>query len=394
MKAKFKKKVSEVTPFMLVASLIAVMFSFFLSSMFLAAALLMSLVIFDYRKFTYKNLFYWGLISTPFLLILFSSFFSYDIATSTKQVVKRVPLLLVPFIVIQCGSLTKIKLVHLLFFFGVGCSFANLYGIINGIIFSFRTGSFFDPNHLFYFYTIQHVYLATFNVFVLFGSLFYYSSFQMKNLKTIIVLVNIINMVSFLLLSSKMALGILVISLILFFYLKFSFRKASFVIFVLILILSSLIFNFFPAFLARFSDFMGGDEPRLVIWKCVWEQISLNSYINFTPIGDFQTKLDYCYYSELYKFSLEGFNTHNLYLEIWLVSGLFGLITYFITQFLVFREAIRSKGYFLKFLMIIIFLFGITESIFERQYGILFYSVFLSLFVFNNVNRSLNMVER
>ncbi len=377
-----KKKISLVVFLLLSLSLSSVLFSFFISSLTLFFSLALSFFLFEKRKFSKKNIKFFLIISVPFWLTLVSLVFSYDVENAISILVKRLPIFLVPFIgILACENIQKKDFMSFFWVLLIGFSLVNFYGLVKGFVFYLEKDSFFDSKNLFYIYPTQHVYLATYNIFVLVSSIFLYSKIKTQ-FKTIFIVLNCVLILSFIFLSSKMALITLIICLVLIFFSKFNTRNAvlySIILFFLVL----LMFIIFEPFLDRIKSLVSGPDPRVTIWGCVLEKIRINNYLNFIPIGDYQKHLDYCYYQKEFKFYLDGYNTHNQFLEIWLTNGLLGLIVYMSSLFSLFKYSIKAKKKIMSYFLIITILFSLTETIFQRQYGIMFYSVLLTVFVFS-----------
>ena len=82
--------------------------------------------------------------------------------------------------------------------------------------------------------------------------------------------------------------------------------------------------------------------------------------------------------------ALGTFNTHNEYLNQWLSFGLGGFIFFISILFIHFRKAILNQNLIYLFLLIILSITFLTENVLSRQQGVLFYSLFTSLFFFQN----------
>ncbi len=378
-----KKKFSLVIFWLLSLSLCSVLFSFFLSSLTLFSSLTLSFFLFEKRKFSKKNVKLFFIITVPFWLTLVSLIFSYDVQNATNILVKRLPVLMVPLVgILACENIGKKDFMSFFWVLLIGFSLVNFYGLVKGFIFYLEKDSFFDSKNLFYIYPAQHVYLATYNIFILISSIFLYSSIKTQ-LKAIFIALNFVLILSFIFLSSKMALVTLIISLVLIFFSKFNTRSAIlYSIFLFFLVL--LMFIIFEPFFDRIKSLVFGLDPRVTIWNCVLEKIRINNYLNFIPIGDYQKHLDYCFYNKEFKFYLDGYNTHNQFLEIWLTNGFLGLIIYILSLFSLFKYSIKSKKKIMSYFLIITTLFSLTETIFQRQYGIMFYSVLVTVFVFSS----------
>jgi len=76
-----------------------------------------------------------------------------------------------------------------------------------------------------------------------------------------------------------------------------------------------------------------------------------------------------------------GYNLHNQYVEIFIKSGIIGLIVFMVWIIIFFKEALnRKKMYF--FFLLIFFTSALTESNLEVHRGIVFFALFNSLFFF------------
>jgi O-antigen ligase len=87
------------------------------------------------------------------------------------------------------------------------------------------------------------------------------------------------------------------------------------------------------------------------------------------------------------------YNAHNQYLQTWLMLGILGVLVFFLNIAVPFYYAFtRKEGLCLMFLLLIL-LFAVTESIFEKQHGVVFYSFFNSLFAFHTLKTSKDFAE-
>jgi O-antigen ligase len=127
---------------------------------------------------------------------------------------------------------------------------------------------------------------------------------------------------------------------------------------------------------------------RLAIWACAIEAIKRNPFIGYGT-SDGQKALEKIYAEKSFKWGLrEHYNPHNEFLSIWLdlgFIGLFVLITILINSiFLTFK----TKNNMLLLFICLIIIYCFAESIFSRQKGVVFFSLFYSillLYVKNNI---------
>jgi O-antigen ligase len=122
---------------------------------------------------------------------------------------------------------------------------------------------------------------------------------------------------------------------------------------------------------------------RFALVECSWEVISTN-YLFGVGAGDVDHELEKVYYKYDYKFGyLDKQNPHNEYLSQWLATGLIGLLAFLLTIVIPGIKAVKGKepAYTIFLLLLVVtFLF---ESVLERQKGIVFFSLFNSLYLFH-----------
>ena len=92
-----------------------------------------------------------------------------------------------------------------------------------------------------------------------------------------------------------------------------------------------------------------------------------------------QKKLDECYSNYTYKnyddFNKVTYNTHNQYFDVFLKYGILGLLLFFIFLF----WGIKNKNPIYWFFLFLILFSMLTENIFNRQIGIVFFNFFNTL---------------
>jgi|GEM_PF-813481 len=121
---------------------------------------------------------------------------------------------------------------------------------------------------------------------------------------------------------------------------------------------------------------------RYGIYNCVSIILKENWIIGVGP-GNVQKKLDNCYSGYSYKnyddYSKIEYNSHNQYLDIWLKYGIFGLILFFVFLLWGIKKINILYGIFLCIIMTAM----LTENIFDRQVGVVFFTLFNTLFFIN-----------
>lgn len=124
---------------------------------------------------------------------------------------------------------------------------------------------------------------------------------------------------------------------------------------------------------------------RYGIYHCVSVILKENWLMGVGP-GNVQKELDNCYSGYTYKnyddYSNIEYNSHNQYLDIWLKYGIFGLTLFFVFLLWGIKNADTSYGVFLFIIMMAM----LTENIFDRQIGVVFFTFFNALFFINRTN--------
>ncbi|MDC0177552.1 O-antigen ligase family protein [Polaribacter sp.] len=120
------------------------------------------------------------------------------------------------------------------------------------------------------------------------------------------------------------------------------------------------------------------------IYYCSIKLIQDN-FIWGVGVGDIQEELNSCYSnelsSEIYKW--RDYNTHNQYLFFFVSTGLVGFIMFLLFLFYIIRKSCYDRNFiYFYFIVSVCFMF-LTESILERSDGIIFFSFFNSLLLFN-----------
>lgn len=127
-------------------------------------------------------------------------------------------------------------------------------------------------------------------------------------------------------------------------------------------------------------------EPRVTIWGCTFSIINQCDFNPFFGIGNMQkleNKLVECYEVKTINnpmrdyFLHDRFNTHNQFLEYYVLSGVFGLLILVgIFGFLFYKV----RKYFIPFGMLLVtFNFFLVENLFDRQIGTYYFTFVINL---------------
>jgi O-antigen ligase len=134
------------------------------------------------------------------------------------------------------------------------------------------------------------------------------------------------------------------------------------------------------------DEHWGGRGVRLEIWDCTYALIKERPLLG-VGLGDSQIVLDHCYYenniSSLIHFD-RIYNVHNQFLQVFLETGVIGLVLFVLSCLYPLVVSFRRKNYYHLLFIIVSILFMLTESIFHRNMGIVFFAFFHSfLFSYN-----------
>jgi|TARA_R110002050_G_scaffold271312_1_gene414677 O-antigen ligase len=132
--------------------------------------------------------------------------------------------------------------------------------------------------------------------------------------------------------------------------------------------------------------FSGGLYSRIYQWKAVFLEFCHNNILLGFGTGDSQNSYNKAYIdANLPWAEMDSFNIHNMYLESLFSMGLLGaliLISILISS-IYFAYVSKNKPY-LIFLVIFMFA-GLTESLLNRQYGIIFF-IFVNFIFYYHLN--------
>lgn len=134
-------------------------------------------------------------------------------------------------------------------------------------------------------------------------------------------------------------------------------------------------------------------EPRIVIWNCAYamtQKSDYNSVIGFDGYQTISNNFLDCYSSTIENpskkeyFLTENFNSHNQFIDFYLIGGLIGVLLFF-TFFI--KLIIEVKTNFFQMAIVISFLlFFCVENIFYRQFGCYLFGIFILILLQRKLN--------
>jgi len=168
-------------------------------------------------------------------------------------------------------------------------------------------------------------------------------------------------------------------------------NKKSYLILVgSVLILGVSILSAFPNLKNRFFKFnqdvssYSGSSFRIKIWENALRTAQYQPFFGYGYTNSQDALMRQYEKVNFRRAYIYGMNTHNQYLQTTLDAGLLGLLLLIIMLFMPLLRRANSITAIAFYLIIIVSL--ITESFFRRQFGVVFYSFFFSLFYLQQLN--------
>ena len=311
-----------------------------------------------------------------FLAILFSLLLK-NILIEDSKMLLRIGLVLIAAVIIL--NTTK-KLIVKAFILSINLALAlSIFKILNYI----HLNGALDLSNGEVIYNVLPIERPYFGFLVLISSLLTFEIFQKNEMnKKLLVSIILINVLFVFFIASRLTIITYILVFILYFF-KYLEMKLTYKAFILSLILAlsfgllSINGNFMNRLkldqgIKTFVDY----EPRFVIWPCAVNVLKEDfSKLIIGPLG-FESgtnALKVCYSSSIEKLDkrewyLErGFNAHNQFLGILIISGIFGLIFFIYFLFQLYKSAENSFVYLS--ILLGLSLFFILECIIYRQIG-------------------------
>lgn len=343
-----------------------------------------------------------------FLIMSFSILYSSNLDYAFVVLNRITLFIVIPFIILVSEPYLKLGFVErLLGKFIFACLIACLICLLNALYNTYQFGAF-NPfnkeNGNFFSYfnltSILKIHPIYFGSYLLFSVSILAHKLLSNKLSTVQVFRYLVLITFFitviLLLNSFMLIIALVIIFVVLFYRAIknsifkTFKKPFF--FILILIIP---FYFASNFIFEKSkgvhlvedissrDFTGSQftavKARVAKVYCSIDLIKDNPLLG-VGIGDGNDELLKYYLKNGFKFGHdEKYNSHNQFLTIFINTGIFGFLILVILVTYLFYSSILNSNYSLLFFIILNVCFFMTESVLERQNGIVFFVFFSSL---------------
>jgi len=377
-----------------VIALLFFYFSFnYLRSAYSNIALIVAAAIFLIGTFSNKiklnwskqYVFYYVLVAIPLLLTLISTANSNNMGPGWHYIQLRLPTLFIPFIFLNSFESKDrlMKNVPIFWGFSLFALFATIYKLIE-----------LDPQSFYYLNTdctaqatiIQHPYFGILQLVAFVFTLEHLRS--IKNNKGIYYLLLLLFTIGVIVSTSRICYILYAIILTIYLTKFISRKKAIFTIIIMVIGLTTVITTS-EALQYKFSRSINIEtSPRLRLWNNAYMVLkNSDTPIIGVGIGDYYKEKGDPYWLRGYVDKLNeknqykglyGYNPHNQYLEFILLNGVLGLLFLIMMGYLLFITF--KKNEFLSVsLILIIALFTLTESTLNRQYGVVLYSLLISI---------------
>lgn len=364
-----------------------VYFSYALSNIFLGLAMLLMIfgvinksIHLTFNKTKWITYFF---IIVPFVLTFLSVLYSDNSSKGFKYLWLRLPILIIPFIILFYDE--KIKTIKngltVFIFFTILAALKTVYNAFRYV----NEDVILIPDFTFLITTIQHPYLGVF-VLIAFVSII---EFELIKIKTIRISVFLLFTAVIILTTSRLVYALFVFLIIIYSLKYFSKIKTVLLIILLVIISSTLILSN-TAIKNKFqTSYVYQNSPRLKLWNNSYKIMSNpNNTLFGIGIGDYYLEnKDVYFFREDNKGTL-GYNPHSQIIEFALTNGLFGILILGFALIMGFI-AILKQNRFAKIVFGIIVMFSFTECILTRQYGVQLYSLFVPLLFSANFKKAI-----
>jgi len=335
------------------------------------------------------------LFTTIFALYLISLFYSTNFNTGVEDLIKKLSLLVFPIAVFVSRINYREKMNSFFRAFIDGCFASGILSLIVSTInyhFTLDNNSFFYGNSSVFLHTSYFAMYANFSILIIYHFIFTENNNKYFTIKRLLLLL----FFSIMIITSTSKTGLISLVIIhgcaiLYWIVKEkAWVKGIFTIFTFSIALTS-VFIISSTVRNRVNELINvtatGDTSsgsttaaRIEIWKISLDLIKEKPLLGY-GVGDVHEKLTNQYldkgYLELYKKKL---NAHNQWLQTTLSTGLIGgLLLLLIFIIPMYMSGKKQEFLYLFFLLLVLFNL-LTESMFLRQAGVVFYALFNAVF--------------
>ena len=330
-----------------------------------------------------------------FLALVFTLAYTKNVYDGIKQIEKNLVFLLFPLIIYQLNKFYGLQLNNRLFeIFALGNLVALAICTIQAII-SYSNGSYPDAllKGSFYFTKTIDLHPTYFSMYLALCLIFSISCAFGKNKskRALHLLTSIILLISILHLRSRIVIfALFLIALI--FIIKsiigsfYSLNRKWVVLGALAIMFLGFVLSVHYHSLNRYGqdymkrDFANAMDERAANWEASSLAVSKSFFFGY-GIGDHEKIRDEYFFLTGFDIGIDyRYNSHNQILESFLIGGIFTFAGLFLMFAKLFQIYGKTKKDIILYFMVLVFSVMMTESILSRQHGIIFFSLFYTMF--------------
>jgi O-antigen ligase len=307
---------------------------------------------------------------------------------------KRLSFFLFP-LIFATTDISKQTITRILYSFSISCTIASLYIIVTSI--TQIMDDYYTTEVALEAIGTSHVYFGMYLTFSVIATTYLVLNRPIRTIISFLLIAAIIIQLIFLImLGAKMAiitLFLLCMIVGVVYVIRTRRWTMGMIMLAVPIITFAVLFRYFESVSHRFTDLLNPDNyfvddnawnsigVRVSILKCTFETY-MKAPILGTGLGDQQSALNACYAS--YNFiTLNDYNTHNQYLQFLLGAGILGLVAFLFLLAYAAVHAWKQKKELYFYFLFVVAMCCLTESILERQHGIMFFAFFSSMFFFS-----------
>jgi O-antigen ligase len=325
-----------------------------------------------------------------------------------SELEKKISLLIFPFVIYYQPKLSHQQIKIILFAFVAGCIFTAGICLVKASYHYHLTG---DPSFFFYhnFSQLVGMHAIYFSMYVCFAMVilvyYFYNNFSASSglEKVGYCTMFLLLVTTIILLGGRTHLFLMIVGLVAFaihVYSRYTSLKRAILYGVIIGFFFTGVVLVFPANRERIKEAInykgeyrlsgkwGENQMRPLIWNCAFSLVK-TAPIAGVGTGDVLDELQQCYtdrdYVSLLIWEPVRFNAHNQFIETLVGLGFIGLIIFAGSMISATIHAVRTQNYFYLAFILLIAISFLTESMLQRQNGIVFFSFFNALLFFNNI---------
>lgn len=334
------------------------------------------------------------LLSSLYLVFLFGMLYTENLDHGLEQLVDKLPFLIIPLIFGTTQTFISENKYKLFRLFSFSVLLMAIFALAKAYyIHLLGMGDYFVYDKMAVLLNKHTTYYSLYCVIAI--SYFLYDILRLKNVNIFLCVFSIIVLLIFIyLLSARIAIIALILVAVYYIKIQITHRKQKAFLSILAIgvLLSTLIFS--SNYAARFSSISTNPNKltennefntRLIHWKSALETLKASDYLFGKGTGDGKTNLYQQYLKNDFIIGYtQKYNSHNQYIEFLLSNGILAIIAYFCLLLTTLIYAIRFNDLLGVLVVFLFMMFSITESILERQSGILIVSLLCSLIHFSN----------